>query len=190
LLPVGRTRYIDFYIADINDSPIIGRTLADWQAAPNRLVLLRDTEACADALALKDYGDGRYSVSYQPSAPGHDYFELYDQAADFKLVDVDDIVPLDWAVGGAVETFAVDHDFGGSGALRIPLAGPESYALYLYLAEDWERGFRDEADAAGRTALDAEGRWKQAVRVASGTYHIVLRKFRETQVFRLNLKVG
>src|SRR5262245_19327381 len=100
MLPSGRIRYIDFRLATLEGAPVTGRTLAVWSAAPNRLIFLRDTAVCNDALGLKDYGDGRYTVSYSPSAPGHDYLEIYDQETDIAHIDIEDVVPPDFAVGG------------------------------------------------------------------------------------------
>jgi len=184
MLPLGRTRYIDFRLVNLSSQPVVGKVLADFE-----VVFRRDNAACTDALTLKDYGDGRYTVSYVPTTPGHDYLELYEATDDVRVLDTEDIVPADFAIGGGAE-HVLDQDFGGTDALRITEADPASYKLEVFFSADWNLGNREDADAIGMTDLDANGRWVSGIRVPAGVYHVVVRRFREWKVVAANLSVG
>jgi hypothetical protein len=189
MLPLGRTRYIDFAIADVNSNPVPGRTLAEWSASPNRLIFLRNMVPCTDPLALHDYGDGRYTVSYSPTAAGHDFLQIYDQVTDIKITDVEDIVPADFAVGGG-PVFVLDENFGGAGKLKVTAANPDTYVLQVYASTSWEQGMRSDAYSVGTTVLRSDGTWAHSISVPSGTYHVVITKFRNQQIIKAYLGVG
>jgi hypothetical protein len=189
MLPLGSKRYVDFRLAYIESNPVTGRTLADWRTGANRLILLRNTEPCADELELKDYGDGRYTVSYSPSSAGHDYLEIYDNACDIRVADVEDIVPPEFAIGGSA-AFALYEDFGGAGALRVTLPSPASYVIQVYQSSDWNRGARSDADALGATPVNADGSWARSISVAAGVYHVVASKPGSRTIIKPYLGVG
>jgi hypothetical protein len=190
MLPVGRTRYIDFALVDVDGDPITGRTVSSFVQAPNKLIFLRNTLPCQDVLTLKDYEDGRYTLSYLPSAAGHDYVQIYDSETDISVIDVEDVVPMDFAFGGAAALYAIDHNFGGADALRMLVESPQDWTLYVYQTDDWDYNRRGEDDAAGVTSLDENGRWKLQLSVQAGNYNIVLRKFREVKLVKIKLEVG
>lgn len=185
MLPIGIARNIDFSLADLNSNPVPGRTLAVWQAAPNRLIFLRNQVACEDPLSLTDYGDGRYTLSYQPSSPGHDYLQIYDSATDLRVTDVEDIVPAGFALGES-SVYTLD----GAGALRVTLPGAQDYTVQVYLSSDWEGGRRSDADSMGASLVHPDGSWVSAIRVPSGTYHIVASKTGSQQVIKAYWGVG
>jgi hypothetical protein len=189
MLPIGIQRCIDFSLADVSGNPVPGRTLTVWQTAPNHLIFLRNEVTCADILSLKDYGDGRYTVTYLPSAAGHDYLELYDQATDISVIDSEDIIPLDWATGASQGLITINQDYGGTDALQVTVASPQSYNLYLFRSADWSQGLRSSSSAAGLTALDANGRWVNSIQAIPGYYNLVLLAPGVTNVLRYNLEV-
>lgn len=189
MLPIGRTRFIDFALADAASAPVPGRTLASWRASPSHLLFLRDMAACTDVLSLHDYGDGRYTVSYSPSAPGHDFLQVYDQPTDIQVTDIEDIVPADFAVGGG-SVFALDENFGSPGQLLVTLPSPGTYLLQVYASSSWEQGLRSDAYAVGVSPVNADGTWQRAISVPSGVYHIVAVKFRSQHIVKPYLGVG
>lgn len=189
MLPIGRVRYIDFALADVNSNPLPGRVLANWQTAPNKLIFLRNTLPCTDPLTLKDYGDGRYTLSYSPSAPGHDYVKVYDEPSDITVIDVEDVVPADFAIGGGA-VYTLNEDFGSAGALKVTLPRPETYILQVYLSSDWENGMRADSNAIGMSLLSETGTWISPIRVGSGTFHIVVSKASVQILIKSYLGVG
>lgn len=187
MLPIGNTRYIDFRLADENGNPVAGRSLSSFQ-----IVLRRNLQPCTDALALQDYGDGTYTVSYLPSAPGHDYFMLYDAVLDIRVIDNEDVLPADFAVGGTSVSVTLNQDYGGTDALRATglSDNPSTYQLLVFLASDWDGNRRADANALGITGLDSSGRWLAGIPVIPGTYDIVVRKSGQTNVIAYNIEVS
>lgn len=189
MLPLGPTRYVDFTLADVNSTPIAGRTLADWSQSPNHLIFLRNKVACTDVLSLHDYGDGRYTLSYAPSAAGHDYLEIWDAAEGLKVLDIEDIVSQTDLVGSSVVTVLLDHNYGGTDALRVDVPDPDNYTVQVFYSADWTEQRRNDADALGSAALDANGRWLKVIPVTSGIYTVVAKCFREVRILRYDLEV-
>jgi len=192
MLPIGTTRYIDFRLADVNGNPIPGRTLAVWVVAPNSLTLLRNMQTCSDALSLQDYGNGMYTVSYTPSTPGHDLLVIYDHDTDIRVIDSEDILPADFAIGSGASGITLTQDYGGTDALRATgLADdPTTYKLLVFTAADWIGNRRADANSLGITGLDAAGRWLMGIQVGPGIYNLVVRKPGQTYVIAYNLTVG
>ena len=188
MLPLGRTRYVDFRLATIDGTPITGRTLASWRTSPSQLIFLRNNAACADELSVHDYGDGHYTVSYSPTAAGHDYLMIYDQPSDIRTIDVEDLVPPEALIGGG-SVAVLNQDYGGTGALLVTLSQPETYTLQVYQSSDWDQNRRVDAYALGSSAVNADGSWVSSVSVPPGSYHIVLSKFREQTILKAYLEV-
>lgn len=180
---LGNRRYITFRIVDIDDQPVLGRTLEDLS-----VLFLRNNELCSDPLEFQDLGNGRYSVMYTPSATGHDYLELKDIENDISIIDEDDIVSQDDILGES-ETVQLNQHYGGSNALLIREPNPDSYILQVFLSSDWDAGRRTDSYAVGSTAIQPTGAWATPLTVTKDTYHLVLMGFRTSKVIRPYLKV-
>jgi len=196
MLPLGTTRSIDFRLADASENPVTGRTLVPWSTTPPANVVmiqafLRNNQACTDTLSLQDYGNGLYTVSYLPTAAGHDLLVLYDQALDIRVMDSEDIMPTDFAIGGGTAGILLNQDYGGTDALRATGLSddPTTYQLLVFLASDWLGNRRDNANAVGITGLDSNGRWLSGIFVGAGVYIIVVRKPTQTYVIAYSLSV-
>ena len=184
MLPIGNTVYVDFRVVDTSSNPVAGLHLTDFT-----VVFRRNNAACADALTFLDLGSGEYSVTYTPSAKGHDYLELYNAANDLRVLYAEDIVDLS-AVLGSGTVVSLTQDTGGSDALRVTsVTDPQNYQLQVYFSADWIAGRNAVPDAIGQSALDANGRWLSPVAVTTGTYHVIARKFRNVVVIKANLEV-
>jgi len=191
LLPIGYIRNIDFRLVDTNSNPVPGRTLSVWGTSPNQIFLLRNGAACADAFTLHDYGDGRYTITYSPSAPGHDYFLLYDSATDIRIIDIEDVVRADFATGGIAQPVALDHNYGSPDALRLTgVSNPADFSILVFVSSDWDQNHRSDADAVGMSSLNGDGRWLKQILVTAGTYHIVARTFRQVLLMKVYLEVS
>jgi hypothetical protein len=180
---LGSKRYIIFKIVDIDDRPVTGRKLTDFS-----VLFLRNGAACSDALDLKELGEGRYSVTYTPSAVGNDYLELRDAANDFSVLDSEDIVDQNDFSGGSGAVSLTQH-YGGTDALKVTESAPDSFTLYVFLSSDWDAGRRTPGYATGSTRLSSTGAWLSEIPVPAGTYHLVLIGFRTSKVIRPYLKV-
>ena len=175
---VNKIRYFTVRIVDINDAPVPGRALRDWQ-----VTFQRDGAPCADALSLQDLGGGNYLVSYTPSAQGEDVVEIYDAEHDLRYRDVEGGYGIsnggddDGGGGdGGQGVYQLDHNLGGADALRITVTDPENYRVLVFQSLDWEQQKRAAANAIGSSSLDAAGRWKTPVYVVAGTYHVTVSK--------------
>ena len=179
---LNQKRYIDFCIVDVDSNPVPNRTLADWT-----ITFTRNSEPCPDPLSLHDYGDGRYTITYTPSAAGHDHVEIRDDVADCDIVDIEDIDDSEVGLSLPVTEFNENH--GGLGQLRVTESNPSSWALYVYKTSDWATGQRTTADAVGSTLLDAQGNCLHSVFVLPGTYNIVIRSVNTIKVIAYGLLV-
>jgi len=190
MLPTGTERVIDFTIVDIDSNPVPGRTLAAWQTSPSSLIFLRNMVACSDNLSLKDYGDGRYSIYYTPSTPGHDYVQIFDQPTGLTIIDTEDIVPADFATGGTFAMVTLNQNYGGTNNLQVSVADPTDYTLYIFRVEDWNQNQRSPSNAVGLSALDSNGNWLTSVQVVPGYYNIVIQSSTTTQVLKYNFQAS
>lgn len=186
-LEEGR-RYLPFRLIDESDQPITGATLGDFQ-----LFFRRDGVDCSDSVSLAEWGSGRYSLSYVPSASGTDYLEAYHPVADIRVVDIENVVDgvrfFETVIGAGVKIYDLTHNWGGMDNLRVTLPQPQIYALSVYRSSDWNQNKRSDNDAVGSTSLDTMGRWLNAIPVIAGTYHLVVKKFRDNIIIKPNLEV-
>lgn len=191
MLVIGTIRHVDFRLADGNGNPVTGMTLAIWGTAPNTINLWRNDQPCADALSPVDYGNGLYTITYLPSSTGHDLFMLYDSGTDTRVLDQEDIVSADFAIGGSASGIVLTQNYGGTNALQATnlAGGPASYELLVFLASDWTANRRADANAVGITALDSSGNWTGGLTVGPGVYDIVVRNSTNTYIIAYNLNV-
>lgn len=178
---VGEVIYVDFWILN-NTMPVPGRALSDWW-----IDFYRNNAPCGDVLSLVDHGDGHYTVSYTPSYPGHDYLKIYDPLYDNSYINTEDIDQSDLILYAS--STGVNQDYGSQGSLKVQVANPSQYTLYLYTTSDWISGKRDDNSAAGFTALDNQGNWINGVIVSPDTYTVVLKSAKEVIVLRTNLQI-
>ena len=166
---VGRTRYIEFRIQDINSNPITGRTLSQLQT-----FFTRNTVTCTDPLSLNELGSGRYVLEYTPTAAGHDYVEIYDPPTDLRVEDSEDIDDAS-TFFGLTTTVDLSQDYGSAGRYKVTLSNPGSYILYVFNTSDWVNGNTATNFAIATTNIDSSGNWLSTpISVVHGTYNLVL----------------
>lgn len=181
---VGILRYIDFRIVDVQNNPVPGRQLTDWV-----IIHTRNNAPVSDPLSLLDHTDGRYTITYTPSSVGHEYFDLYDALHDIRIVDIE-AIQESLQEQLASDVIDLNHDFGGTDALRILDPGPEQYDLFVFHSADWLTYQREDVSAVGHTRLGSDGRWLDPVPVLAGTYHVVIRKTGLHKIVAINLAVS
>jgi hypothetical protein len=166
---VGRLRFIEFRVVDVNSNPVTGLTLANFT-----VIFTRDNVACADALNLVDNGTGHYVLEYTPSVVGHDYIELYNVTNDVRPSDAEDIIDVAGSSGLTPNTVNLTQDTGSIGRYKITFANPQTYSVYVFNSQDWQSGLTSSANALVGTTIDTFGNWVSTpLVVLHGTYHIV-----------------
>ena len=185
-VPVGQVRYMDFRIVNIDGtSGISGRGLGDWAVIHER----NTVDVAVESKSLLDHLDGRYTVSYTPNATGHDYIDIFDSLFDLRYIDVEEVVDTSATGRHPIVSATLDHNFGGTDNLQVSAAGPNMKIL-IFVSTDWVSGLREDENAIGISALDAQGRWVNQIEVAVDTYHIVARDDLVTLVIAPHLSVS
>ena len=166
--PVGQTRLIEFWIADIDSVPVTTCTLDSFT-----ITFTRDGVACTDPLSLVNNGAGSYCLSYTPSAAGRDIININDVTHDLHYCDIETI---SLSSDGSSTTVLLTQNTPTANALQVTIADPSSYTLYVYNSSDWTGGNTDTFYALDSTQLDSSGNWLTTpIYVIPGTYHIVIR---------------
>ncbi len=169
MLPIGLPVYVDIRVVDNGSSPVTGLTQGDFS-----IIFRRDNADCSDPLSFLNYGDGSYTFFYTPTAPGHDYLDLYNAANDIRTLYTEDIVSPRSIIGGS-DAVTVDQNYTGAGNLEVTQPDPISWVLLIFASTDWDLGNRADADAIGLTTVDSLGNWINPITVTPGRYHIVVR---------------
>jgi hypothetical protein len=169
---VGRKRFINFRIVDVDSVPQSGRVLGDFQ-----ILFTRDGSSCSDALSLINSGSGRYILEYTPSAAGFDFLEVYDSPTDIRVQDEEEIDTIDSLFAIGAFTVNLTQDYGGVSALKPDVSDPLNWTLFVYLSQDWQVGRREVDNAIGSTNLNAGGNWiTTPIPVPiNQTYHIIVK---------------
>ena len=183
MLPFSVARNITFTVVDINSNPVTGLGLGNFQ-----VTFFRNNVACVDPLHLTELGSGRYSVTYQPSGPGHDYLELYSLANDIRIVDEEDLVSQADIVGAGNVT-SVDQNYPSAGYLQVLAANPETWTLLVFTSQDWDLQNRADANALGITSVATNGNWINPINVPTGRYHIVIRRGNVLNVMKAYMEI-
>lgn len=174
----GRTRQIDFWIADADSNAVPGLTLANFT-----VTFTRDGQPCSDSLTLTDRGSGAYSLIYTPSAVGRDVIQIDDNVNDLHYGDAEEI-----CTNLETTSVTVTQDYGGSGALRPASLDLSSFTLYAFPSADWSLGNTDPSYSSGAYQLDSTGNW--SLQLLPGAYNLVLVSASTTYVFKFNLVVA
>lgn len=179
---VGKTRFIEFRIADLDGNPVTNRDLTALS-----IFLTRDSNTCNDTVTLVNWGnDGRYYATYIPTNTGHDYLEVYDSLYDLRVIDAEDIEISDLPNVGILT-----QDFGGTASLSITDPDPTRFTIYVFLADDWASGRTQITYSQAATAVNADGSWAFALTVLHAIYTIVAidAQHSETRVLATSLSV-
>lgn len=167
---VNKTRFINFRVVDINGAAVTGLTLSNFA-----VYFTRDGVACSDAVVLQDKSNGRYLATYNPSAAGYDFLELYNAANDIRVQDGEVIDSLGTFFGIGQFSVLLTQDYGGVGALKAVLPNPQNYTLYIFQSQSWQTGGTSPSQAVNATKIDAAGNWVTSpLTVAPDTYHVVV----------------
>ena len=168
--PVGQTRLIEFWIANVASVPVTTCTIASFA-----ITFKRDGVTCTDPLSFVNNGGGSYCLSYTPSAAGRDIINIDDNVNDLHYCDIETIsVTSDG--GGSSTVVSLTQDTPTSNALQVTVPNASSYTLYVYNSSDWTTGNTDTSQALDSTQLDSSGNWLTTpIYVIPGTYHIVIR---------------
>jgi hypothetical protein len=182
---VGRKRFIEFRLADITGAPVSTKVLTDLA-----VLFTRDDVTCTDGLTLVNKGNGLYILEYTPSAPGHDYIDIYDATDDLRNIDAEDVDDVT-TFFDITTSIALTQDFGGTGVLKPVITNPQDYTLYVFPSQVWQTGQTDPVNSLAATGLDTLGNWLTSpLSVNHGTYHIVLiGQVGDTHVIRTFLPV-
>lgn len=192
---VNQRRYIDFRIVDNSGHPVtnvtsaplvtqVGSTIGPFTVNPvppitpeynsNTIIFQRNDVNSTDILSIFNHEDGRYTLMYTPSGPGHDYVDLYDHDYNTRIIDRTEIANI--ATNNSIVVF-LNQDFSSVGFLNITVSHPEGYTLFVFNSTDWVDGRQTSTDAIGSSALTTAGNWVTTIPVpVPGTYHIVLMK--------------
>lgn len=161
------------------DDPIVGNgqyelqiTINDVRLAPDSLVQVPNgaVQALAQSRDILLAEDDVLVVTLLGVTGDDDVSTLA------QLVDVTPLTESDVFGEGTV---AVDHDYGGTDALRVTDpggAGIQDVAITAYLASDYDAGFRSSAYVRGRSTTNVHGRWRQPISLDPESYKLVVSK--------------
>lgn len=95
-----------------------------------------------------------------------------------RLNDIEDAIEA-ISVGTGDGSVAVDHNYGGTDALRIvdgSGAGIDDVTIRAYLTSDWDANNRSTDFIVARTSTNANGRWAQTLQLDPGSYTLSIYK--------------